>query len=323
MDEERLARYLAGEASAAERAEVETWKVANPANQVELARLEAVWTDVAPAGTWNVDGAWAKVAGRLDRGADGAEDIAVFPLPQRPWMRWVAAAAAVLVVATGGFLISRPGKPVEYVTAIGEQRTVILPDGSQVTLAPASHLAVEPQYAKPNRSIRLTGRAWFVVGHDPLKPFRVTTSAGVVEDLGTEFEVNASGDGLRVAVASGTVAVHREGEPPVTLGAGDLAMVALQGSPTVSHQIAVERITSWRGGTLDFDDRPLVEVTAELERWYDIKFTLDGGAGDRRFSGPIPTDRLDQALAIVATAFPEMTVGRSGRAVTIAPKRSP
>jgi transmembrane sensor len=145
----------------------------------------------------------------------------------------------------------------------------------------------------------------------------------VVEDLGTEFEVMASGARLQVAVASGTVAIHRTGAPSVTLTAGDLASVGSEGEPTVSHRIAVDRITSWRAGTLDFDDRPLNEVTTELERWYDVSFSLGDGAGDRRFSGPIPTDRLDQAIAIVSTAFPEMAVARDGRTISIAPKRSP
>jgi transmembrane sensor len=316
MDSERLARYLAGEASTAERSAIEAWAAANPANRAELSRLGIAWAATPPAGTWEVDAAWRSVSGRLDR---PSSDIQVFPVRRIGAARWLAA-AAVLMVAGGGFWYLGRDRATEYATAVGEPRQVSLPDGSLVTLAPASRLVVAASYGRPARSLRLTGRAWFVVEHDAERPFRVTTPAGVVEDLGTEFEVTAIGEGLQVAVAKGAVAIHRAEAATVTLVAGDLATVARSGEPTVTHAIEVDRISSWRSGVLDFQDRPLAEVAAELERWYDVKFTLAEPAASRRFNGPMPTDRLDQVVSILATAFQDLTVIRSGSTITIAAK---
>lgn len=317
MDSERLARYLAGEATTAERNEVDAWAAANPANRAELARLGQVWSDLPPAGTWDTDAAWTKVAARLDR---GSSEVEVIPIRRATFGRWLAA-AAVLLVAGGGFWAATRERAVEYATAVGEQRDLTLPDGSRVTLAPASRLVVEPGFGRPARALALTGRAWFVVEHDEARPFRVTTPTGVVEDLGTEFEVSASTDRLQVAVAKGAVAIHRDRAPSVTLGAGDLATVALGGEPTVAHEIEVGRITAWRSGTLEFQDRPLAEVAAELERWYDVSFSLSPDAALRRYNGPMPTDRLDQVLATLTTAFQDLAISRTGKTIAIGSRR--
>ncbi|MEZ4456185.1 MAG: DUF4974 domain-containing protein [Gemmatimonadales bacterium] len=79
-------------------------------------------------------------------------------------------------------------------------------------------------------------------------------------------------------------------------------------------------MTSWRAGTLDFIDRPLDEVAAELERWYDIQVVLEPGVGTKPFNGPIPTDDLTQALTTIETAFGELRLARTGRTVTIGPR---
>ncbi|MGE0440352.1 MAG: FecR family protein [Gemmatimonadales bacterium] len=314
-DSEQLARYLAGEATAAERNNVERWLAEDPANRRELDRLAAAWADRPPVGDWNVDQAWAAVAARLDRPAP----VEVIPIRRGLPLGWIAA-AAVVVVTAGAIWTAGRNQSTEYHTAIGEQRQITLADGSTVVMAPASRLVVAGSYGRPVRDVELTGRAWFVVTHDEAKPFRVTTTAAMVEDLGTEFEVDATGPAMKVAVASGAVAVHRTGAETVRLAAGDLATVANGGEAHVSHEMPIDRMTSWRAGTLDFIDRPLDEVAAELERWYDIQVVIEPGIGTKPFNGPIPTDDLTQALTTIETAFGELRLARTGRTVTIGPR---
>jgi transmembrane sensor len=57
-----------------------------------------------------------------------------------------------------------------------------------------------------------TGKARFVVPHDPLHPFRVRAGLVVVEDLGTMFTVGIAADGtVAVDVQEGSVRVRGEG----------------------------------------------------------------------------------------------------------------
>ncbi len=321
MDSEQLARYLAGEASAEERNQVDTWSRANPDNERELKRLAVSWTPETAPATWNVDAAWANVSARLDTAPVSVAADDVIPI-RRPFVKWLAAAAVLLAAGAGAWLL-RPDRPVEYATAVGEQREITLADGSAVTLAPASRLVVDPKYGQPTRKVSLTGRAWFVVTHDDAKPFQVATEGALIEDLGTAFEIQTTGAAVRVAVAEGAVAIHRQNAVSVTLGPGDVARVDGPGQTLVDHAMPVDRFTSWRQGTLEFDDRPLRDVTAELERWYDISFTLGSELADQRFTGPIPTGQLPQVLEILGAAFPEVVLTRAGNNVSLRSKDEP
>lgn len=316
MDSERLARYVAGEAGTAERAEVEQWAAASPTNASELARLKTAWTAPAAPEAWDVDRAWARVAARLDTARPAADLV---PIARRRAVRWLAA-AAVLLAAGLGYWALAGGGPQQFVTGPGEQRLITLADGSLVTLAPASRLVVDAGYGRPGRTMTLEGRAFFVVTHDAARPFRVTTPGAVIEDLGTEFEVDTWGPMVKVGVAVGAVAIHRPGAPVLNLSAGDLASVAREGEILVAHATPIERMKSWTAGQLQFDDRPLAEVALELERWYGIEVSVDGEARAKPFTGPLPVDSLGRAVETLATAFPELQFARTDRTISIRPK---
>ena len=320
MDSEQLARFVAGQASAAEQAEVGAWAASDRAHRIELDRLRVIWGAKPTPATWNIDVAWTSVAARLD---SARPEVEVIPI-RRPMMPWLAAAAALLVAGGGAAWFLRTGpSEVAYQTAIGQQRTVDLADGSRVILAPASTLTVHAGFGRKERTLTLTGQAWFEVEHDARRPFRVQVGDVTVEDLGTDFEIEAHTAEIRVAVARGSVAVHASANAaPVQLAAGDLATVTVGGQGTVSHQAPVERLTSWRRGTLAFEDRSLNEVAEELRHWYAISFALRGDVGSRRLNATIPTGRLDDALETIATAL-DLKQTRNGQTVTFAPKGVP
>jgi transmembrane sensor len=316
--DELLARYLTGEAGPEERARVDAWAAADPAHARELARLRAAWATGPAPGSWDVEAAWRRVERRLD---------AVVPLPpaRRRWGVYAAAAAVILAVA--GVLGWPRGGPVSWTTAAGEQRTVELADGSRVVLAPASRLTVPTGYGRGAREVTLEGRAWFEVGHDSLRPFRVLTATALIEDLGTVFEVRAPATGpVRVAVIEGAVAVRaRHGSPDsaVTLGPGDLARVPPVGPPVVRHDVPVTGLTDWRRGVLRFDDEPLAEVLDELAHWYGLEFRLqDPGLADRRLSADVPTADLAETLAILGAAL-GLDAHREAGAVVLRPRAVP
>ncbi len=318
MDSDRLARYLAGEASPDDRASVIAWAASNPSNKRELDRLVAAWQPPGQPGGYDVDRAWTQVTSRLGQSVADPEPLAI-PLARRPVIQWLAAAAVVLTAGSAMMLRTRD-VGMTYSTAIGEQKTVTLPDGSTAELAPASTLVVAPGYGRPNRRLSLTGRAWFEVEHDDARPFQISAAGMMVEDLGTEFEVVTTGPGLQVTVVSGSVAVHRgDGSATVTLGPRDVATISPEGGSSVDHQAPVDRMISWRQGTLDFVDRPLGEVAAELERWYRVELALAPGLADRPLNAAIPTGNLNEALEIITTAL-GLTRSDAGSVITLAPK---
>jgi len=325
MDSDRLARYLAGEASSEDRAAVQEWAAADSARAAELAQLGAVFDAARPSSDWDVDRAWGAVSGRIDAG----ELIA--PTPWPAWRlpalgAWLAAAGAVLAVGLGAWWVGRARLTVHQ-TGIGQRETITLADGTRVTLAPATRLAFRPDFGRDKRELELEGRAWFEVTHDATRPFRVLAAGTWVEDLGTEFEIVAAPrtTELQVAVMSGSVVLKptKRSTQPTTLGPRDVATVSAGGVSRVTHAAPVERLVSWRLGTLAFEDRPLGEVLSELERWYDVTFDAAATLVGRRFTGDLPTSNLRQALEVITTALAPVTTSTSGRTVTLAPGSPP
>ena len=310
MEDERLARYLAGEASADDHAQVEAWSAVDSSNRAELAILQEAWSAQRrePAATWEVDLAWRKVSAQLETPVQQ-----IFAWRSKP-VRWLAAAAVLAAVGGGWWYSSRT---TSYQTGLGERREIALGDGSRVVLAPGSKLTVGR-----DRAVELAGKAWFEVRHDPARPFRVQVGQTTIEDLGTEFAVDATAPELRVAVISGSVMMTSATSSPITLAANDLGSVMPDGQAQVAHQAGVERIIAWRKGTLAFDNKLVGEVLAELERWYDVDFQATPAILARTFTGDLPTANLEGALATIGTAL-GWSATQTGRTISLAPKAAP
>jgi transmembrane sensor len=172
--------------------------------------------------------------------------------------RMAAAAIMICVVLAAGwyFLLSSQ----RFQTALGEQRSVVLSDGSVVTLNTSS--AIEVSMAKDRRTITLlSGEALFQVAHDPSRPFEVETGDTRVRAVGTQFDVDLRATGTTVTVVEGKVAVDN-----LPLTAGEQLTVAPRTKPRTVHA-NIAAATAWTQRRLIFENRPLGEVAAEFNRY--------------------------------------------------------
>lgn len=124
----------------------------------------------------------------------------------------LAGVATVLVVGLMFSMLSmfRPDPIVAtnglYATAVGQQQTVKLADGSVVVLNTDSQIGVA--FTDGARNIRLLqGEAYFTVAKDANHPFRVFAANGRVQAIGTEFSVYLKDKAVSVTVTEGRVAL--------------------------------------------------------------------------------------------------------------------
>lgn len=236
--------------------------------------------------------------------------------PVRRWTHWpraVAAAAVVVLVVAAGLLLNPFGRapggndptaPIEYASARGEVRDIALPDGSVMTLDADS--AAQGRFGARGRSIELRrGRAFFDVRHDGSRPFAVTAANRRVVAIGTRFEVDVAGGGLRVTLVQGRVAVERPGTKPIMLAPGQ-QFVEAGGADTVrSAGVEGDRAAAWRSGLVDFDDRPLSEAVAEINRHSRAQILVrDPAVGALRISGQFRTGDSERFARAVAEVHP-------------------
>lgn len=304
MNWERIGRYLAGEASPREAADVRQWLDEHRSDAEVVAALERLTTAIRRDHV-DVETALRRVKARPTP-APARTKVPVSE-PGR-WRRWttrtelVAAAAAVLVVA-GVFLfqqirdIARGGALVTYRTGVGQRDSVRLEDGSLVLLGPATRVAVR------GREIDLTGEAFFRVVHDD-RPFIVRAGESLIRDIGTEFAVQTYDVAVvRVVVQEGSVALSR-GTDSVMLRQGDVGRVAGGRVQSVRGGATAEDF-AWMRGELVFRDTPMSQVASDLRRWYGVEVRVaDTALMQRRFTGTFRTEPRERVLDVIAMALP-------------------
>jgi ferric-dicitrate binding protein FerR (iron transport regulator) len=100
----------------------------------------------------------------------------------------------------------------------------------------------------------------------------VETNYGNVQVLGTAFNVETKANGTEVSVDHGLVAFKNKGEE-VKLSAGQSAISDKSG---VSEIVAVDaNYLSWKSGVFHFENTPLEEVIAEMNKFYPETITFD------------------------------------------------
>jgi transmembrane sensor len=264
------------DASAAEKREFVEWVARAPECVEACLRVAQVHAVLSRA-----DVRWPETSAEdLVRGALAAPQDSVVPLRQRvprkrdeehrrPALRWVAGlAASVLVAASLGWWLML-ARPQQFQTKVGEQHSVLLADGSRVTLNTASK--IEVGLRADHRSIQLLeGEALFEVAHDAQRPFDVYAGKVVVRAVGTRFDIDRRATRTVVTVVEGRVALiaagSRTGTLPV-LSAGERVIVDSAGPSAVEHNVNLAETTAWTQHQLVFHRRPLGEVAEEFNRY--------------------------------------------------------
>ncbi|MGV6473175.1 FecR family protein [Azotobacter vinelandii] len=281
-----------------ERAGFAAWLETSEAHRQAWRRAEEVWRRLDP------------VAERLASGAGPSPDrLAATPAvaPVRPQAlkpafrrktRALRALAAMLLL--GAILGWRydPAWLADYRTAVAEQREWRLEDGSLIRLAPDSALDVD--YGTARRRIRLhRGEAWFRVAADPARPFVVESATGHTQALGTAFDIRRRGDRVRVLVSEHQVQVSLDRQRQRLEPGQALTYDADGFSPVRNVDVANE--LAWQNQRLVFQDAPLAQVLAELQRYMPGRLQLtDSTLGSLSVTAVFDTRQPRQALESLA-----------------------
>lgn len=157
-------------------------------------------------------------------------------------------------------------------TGEGESLTVTLADGSVVSLNSNSRLEYPHHFQGDERTVRLTGEAFFKVKHDASHPFVVDAGSVVTKDLGTSFNIRARSAGdCRVTLVEGSVMVtSKQGNrKPVVLTPGQQYTITAETSEPVLQEVDTDETTAWVDGVIYYHDRTLEQVVSDLARIYN------------------------------------------------------
>lgn len=224
---------------------------------------------------------------------------------RRPWYAGVwakVAACAVLVIGLGwvgwqyycfncGYNGLVSGKElVERVNTSEKQQVIKLTDGTQVVLYPQSRLSFAETFPADQRTVYLSGDAYFQVAKDPKRPFLVHTTDLVTKVLGTSFFVRArdASDKTLVEVREGKVSVFKQKEfaarrnvqskmPNGMVLTPNQKLIFEHASSEMRRTLSdnPEIVPSDNPKTFEFVNAPASSVLTDIEEAYQIDIIFD------------------------------------------------
>jgi ferric-dicitrate binding protein FerR (iron transport regulator) len=255
---------------------------------------------------------------------------------KRRWIYPAGIAASILVLVLAAYLFIFRKNParlpmreeaglIASIRSGGEPRkTVVLPDGSVVTLHSNSTLMLSEGFGHSGRELTLSGEALFDIVHNEQLPFIVHTAAVNVEVLGTLFNLNAypQNSYTETALFRGKVAVSLKGHPEQKLilspsqksvvyndsgkmdkGIVDslLKKVSLSVDP-VNHKA---KEIAWVRNRIRIEDEPLEMIASRLQAWYGIPIVFtDNETKGYRYSGTFESETVVKALEALQLSYP-------------------
>lgn len=301
---EWFVRLRDDDVSTADRAAFEAWLAADPTHMAAYEEVKRVWMGLDELDICGQSSPFDQDAGhRAARAADRTVQSAASAERRSTWRRLAAAAVFVTALALGGYVMLADGLFADHKTKTGEQTSVTLADGTAVDLNTASALSVE--FSDNARHVTLhRGEAYFEVVPDPNRPFTVAAGMGRVTVLGTAFSAKRMGGTLTVVVAENRVEVVAIDGATALIKDGQGVRVTGSGLGPVGPR-ELSRALAWRRGRLVFDNAPLGDVLAELERYRPGRIlVIDTQVEDLPVTGAFMIANHEQALATIEQTLP-------------------
>jgi ferric-dicitrate binding protein FerR (iron transport regulator) len=194
-------------------------------------------------------------------------------------------------------------------TPRGGQYQLTLADGTVVWLNAASSITFPAAFSGKERSVTLSGEAYFEIAANASQPFIVKVGNMQVKVLGTHFNVMAYGDeqtmnttllegAVKVAGATGEVLLQ-PGQQVKMDHAGALRVVAAN----------LDEVIAWKNGIFSFNNAGIEEVMRQIARWYDAEVVYPDGIPQDRFQGEINRNAdISTVLKILETSGVKFTV---------------
>lgn len=282
-----ISKHLKGELSKDEELKLNEWINQKVSNEEQLRALEKIWqTPMGYPDIINMEDQKKILWDRLNGGSgqskpETTKHVNLFA------RFYKYAAAAVVLLAIGLYVYSTnqpvvtPEVEIAQLWVVkenpnGVKSQIQLPDGTHVWLNAASRISYQRGFSDTARLVRLTGEAFFDVVKDKTRPFRVTAGEVITTALGTSFNINSyQTNEVQVSLVTGKVEVTRnDNNQRVFLNPGE--QVFSGGSGLEVGEFFQDKDLAWKSGVLYFDNTNFDEMVKVLEKWYDVKFKIEG-----------------------------------------------
>ncbi|WP_319501289.1 FecR domain-containing protein [uncultured Draconibacterium sp.] len=171
----------------------------------------------------------------------------------------------------------------QTIAECGQKSKIELPDGTKVWLNSDSKIQYPDNFGKHNRSIQLTGEAYFEVTKDVENPFLVEAGEVKVRVLGTRFNLKAYPDEYEIETTlfEGKVELNVQPEAKniasrvVEMEPGESLIFNKTRNELQFGEFEKEEILAWTNNQLIFRNDNFENLVRKIERWYDVEIVYD------------------------------------------------
>lgn len=313
ITDDLLVKYLLGEASAPERAQVEEWLAEDEENRAYYSQLQRVWEmsqTLAYKGDADTEAAWQRFRTRI---YGGGQEAVIRPVRRFAWWRVAALFVLIIGAAILTYTLVNREAPVEQLSLRSTDRPLsdTLSDGSVVMLNKNSVITYPSRFREDTRTIALQGEAFFEVTPSKEQPFVVTVNDVTIKVVGTSFNVRSEGGETEVIVETGVVQVTRAGKT-VELRPKEKVTIEPRDTTLVKEAETEELYNYYRTREFVCDGTPLWKLVDVLGEAYDARIVIDRPSlRGLPLTATFNNESLDQVLEVISLTF-GITVTREG-----------
>lgn len=311
--EELVAKYLADELNAKERADFENQLVDDEQLNLELEAQSLIYDLTSDKDTvvFNTEVAWTKV----NRRTTPARVVRL----ERPRYSLLKIAAALLVIAVAGFLVinNKTGvapidtNSIEFTSSANNYKEYNLPDGSIVKLNANSSLKIASDFGDSNRTVTLVGEANFDVVRNEKLPFIILAGNSRVKVLGTSFNLTSYlNNDIELNVTEGNVEFSSVKNEDVKeqVTKGEMARMDKEGQTIKKDMIRNVNFSGWWTRKFEFEKTNLSEVIKNLEDAYWIEIEFNKEIGNCPVTATYENKSLKEIIDLIDITFPNIEV---------------
>lgn len=170
----------------------------------------------------------------------------------------------------------------------GGKYQVVLADGTKVWLNAASSLKFPIAFSGRERVVELTGEAYFEVVRNAKQPFKVKTAGQIIQDIGTQFNVNsyADEDAETTTLVEGSVKIY-DPKGETLIRPGQQYLLNTSGLSEVKKDVDLDEITAWKSGMFQFNNADIKTIMRQIGRWYNVDVEYQGQVTASTYHGRI------------------------------------
>lgn len=171
----------------------------------------------------------------------------------------------------------------------GGEYQLVLPDGSKVWLNAASSLRFPTSFTEKERTVYLTGEAYFEIAKNQAQPFKVVLEKDMeIQVVGTHFNVMAYNDEdyIKTTLAEGKIK-FKNASHTVFLNPAQQAALKKNTQQLEVKGVDIDKEIAWKNGMIEFHDDDLPYIMRQLARWYDVEVSFEGSIPGGSYNGSI------------------------------------